>query len=118
MMFKEYETKVLRLLASGVLLPRQLDVLVREGEFAGYEYTGSGYFLSIRHPSLPRERVVCHEPIVTGCADGISCGFVIFIENGELTIECHSWGDADIPEGFRDRDVQVAARRCCINPSE
>jgi hypothetical protein len=82
---------------------------VREAEFVGYEYTGSGYFLSVRHATLPKERVVCHEPIVTGSADGITCGFIIFIENGELTIECHSWGDADIPEAFRDTDVQVAA---------
>ncbi|MBC7923489.1 MAG: hypothetical protein H7Z75_20620 [Ferruginibacter sp.] len=106
---REYEKKVLYLLKSDVLLPQQIEVIVSAGEFIGYEYTGSGYFLSIRHSSLIRERMVCHKPIVIGSADGISCGFIIFIENGELTIECHSWGDVDIPEGFRDRDVQVTA---------
>jgi hypothetical protein len=39
----------------------------------------------------------------------VTCGFIIFIENGRLTIECHPWGDPDVPEDFRDKDVQVAA---------
>lgn len=108
-MFKEYEIQVLHLLAARVLSPGQLGSLVREGECVGYDYTSCGYFLSARHACLPEERVVCHEPMVTGSAEGITCGFVIFIENGALTIECHSWGDVDVPAWFRDRDVQVAA---------
>src|SRR5215204_749518 len=108
-MFKEYEREVLRLLTAGVLSPGQLEILASEGEFVGYDYTGSGYFLSVRHGSLPAGRVVCNAPLVMGSADGVICGFVIFIENGELTIECHTWGDANIPEGFRDRDVRIAA---------
>jgi hypothetical protein len=108
-MFKEYEREVLRLLAAGVLTPEQIEVLASEGEFVGYDYTGGGYFLSVRHDSLPAERVVCNAPPVTGSADGVICGFVIFIENGELTLECHAWGEANIPEGFREGDVQIAA---------
>ena len=92
-----------------MLSPPQLEAVIREGDLVGYDYTGSGYFLTIRHPSLPAERVVCHTPKLTGCADGITSGFVIFIEDGELTIECHSWGDVDVPEWFRGRDVQIAA---------
>ena len=105
---KEYEIKVLYLLASGELSPQQLEGLIKEGEFVDYDYTGCGYFLSLRHASLPRERIVCHLPKLIGSADGVICGFVIFIESGELTIECHPW-DADVPEWFRDRDVQVTA---------
>jgi hypothetical protein len=108
-MFKEYEREVLRILAAGVLSPEQLEVLMSEGEFVAYDYTGSGYFLSVRHDGLPMERVVCNEPLVTGSADGVTCGFVIFIEGGQLTIECHSWGDVNIPAGFRDSNVQIAA---------
>ena len=108
-MFKEYEREVLRVLAAGVLTPEQIEVLASEGEFVGYDYTGGGYFLTVRHNCLPAERVVCNAPLVTGSAGGVICGFVIFIESGELTIECHSWGGADITEGFRDSDVQIAA---------
>jgi hypothetical protein len=108
-MLKDYETKVLYLLASNVLSVQQLETLVGEGEFVESDYTGCGYFLSIRHPSLPKDRIVCHEPLVTGRADDIICGLVVFIENHQLTIECHSWGDVDVPEDFRDRDVKVGA---------
>ncbi len=105
--FKEYEKKVLYLLASGVLSPEQIESLTSEGEFISYEYTGSGYFFSLKHPCLPKARVVCSEPLVMGYADGVDCGFVVFIENGELTIECHTWGSIDFPEGFRNKDVQI-----------
>jgi hypothetical protein len=53
--------------------------------------------------------MMCDRPLVMGKADGIVCGFVIFIEDGRLTIECHSWGELEVPEDYRDRDVQVAA---------
>ncbi|MDT5121541.1 MAG: hypothetical protein QOC96_1023 [Acidobacteriota bacterium] len=106
---KNYEIKVLYLLASGALSQQQIEALVSSGELASYEHTGSGYFLSIRHEDLPQERIVCHEPIVTGSADGVTGGFIIFIENSQLTMECYTWEDIGLPEGFRDSDVQVAA---------
>lgn len=107
--FKEYEKKALRLLTAGVLSSERLEALLIEGKFVGYDYTGSGYFLTVRHAGLPEERVVCDRPLLTGRADGVGCGFVVFIERGELTIECHSWGEIAVPEGFRERDVLVAA---------
>ena len=106
---REYEKTVVHLLASGVLSPQQLDAVIREGKLVEYDYTGCGYFLTIKHAGLPLERIVCDTPKLTGSVDGIISGFVVFIEDGELTIECHSWGDVDVPEWFRDRDVQVAA---------
>ena len=106
---REYEKTVVRLLVSGVLSRQQLDAVIREGKLVEYNYTGCGYFLTIKHADLPIERVVCDTPKLTGRADGIISGFVVFIEGGELTIECHSWGDVDVPEWFRERDVQVAA---------
>lgn len=107
---KDYERKVLYTLTSDVLSPRQLSAVADEAELVGYEYTGSGYFLTVRHESLPRERVVCSSPMLSGSAGGVDCGFVIFIENGELTIECHPWGE-NVPEDFRDREVKLAAAR-------
>jgi hypothetical protein len=106
---KDFEVKVLHLLASGVLPPEHLASIAKAGELESYDYTGCGYFLTLRHPSLPDQRIACHTPFVTGSADGVTCGFIIFIENGRLTIECHPWGDPDVPEDFREKDVQVAA---------
>jgi hypothetical protein len=106
---REYEKTVVQLLASGVLSPQQLDAVIREGRLVEYDYTGCGYFLTIKHDDLPAERIVCDTPKLTGRADGIISGFIVFIEDGELTIECHTWGEVDVPEWFRDRDVRVAA---------
>jgi hypothetical protein len=106
---REYEKTVVHLLASGVLSPQRLEAVILEGKLVEYDYTGSGYFLTIKHDDLPIERIVCDTPKLTGSADGIVSGFVVFIEDGELTIECHSWGEVVVPEWFRDRDVQVAA---------
>jgi hypothetical protein len=105
---RDYEQEVVRLLTQRVLSPHEIDSVIREGELVEYDYTGCGYFLTIRHPTLPVKRVVCDEPKLAGTADGIDSGFVIFIQNGQLTLECHSWGDIDVPEWFRDREVQVA----------
>lgn len=104
---KDYEKKVLGLLVLNVLSPDQLNRIVHEGKLVGYEYTGCGYFLTITHELLPKERIVCDEPTLIGEVNGITCGFVIFIENGELTLECHSWGELDVTENFRNEDVQV-----------
>src|SRR5215212_6090184 len=95
---KEYEKTVLYLNASSVLSAQQLESVIREGRLVEYDYTGCGYFLTIEHPDLPIARIVCDTPKLTGIADGIISGFVIFIEDGQLTIECHSWGDVDVPE--------------------
>jgi hypothetical protein len=108
--FKDYERKVLYTLASAVLSPRQLAAVAEEGELVEYDYTGCGYFLTVRHESLPKERTVCNEPVLNGSAGGVDGGFVIYIEDGELTIECHPWGD-NVPEDFRDREVEITEAR-------
>jgi hypothetical protein len=41
-----------------------------------------------------------------GKADQLECGFVVFLENGELLLECHGWG-SDLPDDLRTRDVRV-----------
>lgn len=105
--FKDYERRVLALLAPGALSPEQIEAVAREGTFVSYEYSGSGYFLTIAHPSLPMERKVCSQPIVMGHADRIDCGFILFIQDGKLMIECHTWGAIDVPDGFREKDVRV-----------
>ena len=71
------------------------------------EYTGCGYFATLRHESLPRDRVVCHELKVVGESRGITAGFIVFIENHELMLECHDWGRENVPADFREQDVRI-----------
>lgn len=106
-LFKNYEKKVLEILVLGKISDNNLISIVENAEFVGYEYTGSGYFFTVKHTSLPKQRIVCDKPALMGEADNIVCGFVVFLENNELTIECHSWGELEIPENFRERNVQV-----------
>lgn len=105
-MLKEYEKKVLKALTSGVLSASQISKVISDGELIYYEYTGSGYFIKITHQDLPSGRVVCDSPIL-GEADGIICGFIVFIEDGSLLFECHSMGEPEVPEDFRARDVKI-----------
>ncbi len=104
---KQYEAKVLHFLLSRALSSERFEVILHDAKFISYKHTGSGYFLTLEHPSLPKARSVFSDPIVMGRAGDIACGFVVFIENGQLTLECHSWGEVDLPEGFRDKDVQI-----------
>jgi hypothetical protein len=105
--FRDYERRVLALLAPGALSLEQIEAVARDGTLVSYEYSGSGYFLTVAHPSLPVERKVCSQPIAMGHAEGIDCGFILFIQDGKLMIECHTWGAIDVPDGFREKDVRV-----------
>ncbi|MDO8926092.1 MAG: hypothetical protein Q7U94_04175 [Sideroxyarcus sp.] len=107
--FQNFESHVLHLLVAPKLGTDTVDAVVREGQLVSYNYSGSGYFLTIAHPILPTTRIVCSEPQVVGRAGNIHSGFIVFIENGELTLECHTWGEIDVPENFRKLSVAVAA---------
>ena len=95
------------MLVSNQVSSEKLTDIIQNAEFVGYEYTGSGYYLTVRHPNLPKDRIVCSKPIIVGESENIQCGFVVFLENNELTIECHSWGELEIPENFREKSIQL-----------
>jgi hypothetical protein len=75
---------------------------------AEFEYTGAGYFVTVRAPWLPKSRSVHDEPNVVGSGGKIRCGFVVFVENNELTLECHNWGGDEVPKNIRDRALSIA----------
>lgn len=105
--FREFEQQTLRWLCTEALGAKTVETLIAEAGLASYHYSGSGYYLTVRHPALAQERQVCASPLVTGRCGDIESGFVVFLEAGELTLECHTWGSGGIPEGFRDQPVQV-----------
>ena len=106
--FKGFEEQVLDLLVSKILSKDQITAVKDEGTLIENHHTGCGYFLSVSHPCLPIERIVCHTPMVIGNANEIECSFLVFIENRELTIECATAGIDEIPSNFRDLNVQVS----------
>lgn len=105
---RPFEEQAIRLLATNVVAPELLEALDRLPEATRYEYTGCGYFLTLSHPQLPEGRQTLSTPSVVGHADDIQCGFVVFLGEHELTLECHTWGEIDVPADFRERDVRVS----------
>jgi len=107
--FRQFELEAIRLMAKDVLSDRQMKLLCDAERLDSYEYTGCGYFLSVKHPSLPAEPRTLSEPAVVGKVGDIQAGFVVFLGYGELTLECHTWGPVDVPEDFREREVVISA---------
>ena len=89
--------------------PDQIEELLVTASFVSCEHTGFGYFLTVRHPALSASRVVCSEPMIEGRGKDIECGFVAFLEGGELTLECHSWGNLSLPFDLRERPLAIHA---------
>jgi hypothetical protein len=106
--FRKFETQVLRLLVIPKLNESVVSSVEQSAELVSYEYTGCGYFLTVKHPALPLERIVCNKPFVSGLAQGIKSGFVVFIEDGQLMFECHELGEPTVPANYRDLDVAVS----------
>ncbi|MGF1616650.1 MAG: hypothetical protein ACFCU2_02410 [Acidimicrobiia bacterium] len=105
-MFVPYEEQVLELLALPHLGGAVLKEAITHGRLVDETHTGVGYLLTIRHPALAAERVVLDQPPVHGTESGIMLGFVVFIEDHELTLECFSY-EEPVPADIRTRGVVI-----------
>jgi hypothetical protein len=105
---RPFEVQAIRLMAEGFLTEDQLSSVFGAQTLSSYKYTGSGYFLSVKHPCLPQAEQTLSEPAVVGNAGEIQAGFVVFLGEGALTLECHTWGPVDVPANFRDLNVAVS----------
>ena len=71
------------------------------------EFSGAGYFLTLKDAALPEDRVVLNNPDIRGQLDGIDVGYLAFIENHEFTLECYSY-EKEISAVNRERGFQRA----------
>jgi len=106
--FHSFELAAIELLAREILSEQQLAVLAQIELADSYSYTGSGYFLSVKLPDINCTPRTLSAPALYGRADDITAGFLVHLGNGYLTLECHTWGDRDVPEDFRQRDVRLS----------
>ena len=106
--FRAYETEVLRLLCADSFSDRALSAICEHPGPAEYEFTGGGYFVTVKAPWLPKKRSVYDAPNVVGTRGEIRCGFVVFMEENELTLECHDWGGEEIPADIRDQALSIS----------
>lgn len=104
---RKFELEAIRLLAEGILSSEQLHAIAAAGQPVRYEHTGCGYFVTVAHASLPTEPQTLSEPYVAGHIEETECGFVAFLGQGELVLECHQVCGPDIPENVRDLPVKV-----------
>jgi hypothetical protein len=105
---REFELEAIRLLAAGALSAEQLDAVASIDEPVRYEHTGCGYFITVAHPGLPTEPHTLSDPYVAGRLGETECGFVVFLGEGELLLECHPVCGPDVPENVRDLPVQIS----------
>jgi len=105
--FKNYEQTVIEALTRGTLPSDLIEKLNKEATLVDFESTGHGYYLTVKHKDLPKERIVCDKPSISGEANGLVTGFVVFLVDRELTIECFAY-DEKLPENFRDLSVIVS----------
>lgn len=105
--FRPFEVRAIRLMAEASLPESLLASVLSASEPDRYEYTGCGYYLTVKHPDLPLERRSLSEPPVAGVAGDVQAGFVVYLGDGELTLECHTWGAVDVPPEFREMNVEI-----------
>ncbi|MEM6799112.1 MAG: hypothetical protein AAF589_06330 [Planctomycetota bacterium] len=105
--FTDYEQAVIELLLHREYSCEEVSRIFAGSELVSVEHTGCGYFLTAKHALFPTKRVVCDSPWVEGKAGGIHCGFVAFLEGGELLIDCHGMGTPDMPLTVREMDLAI-----------
>ncbi len=67
---------------------------------------------------MPTNRVVCDTPIVAGRVNNTDCGFIVFMENGELMLECYGFGSQSLPKNIRDLNVAVSTNLTATNDAQ
>lgn len=107
--FKLFEKEVVAILARRYLTEKEQLTIFTEGECWLEDDHEAGYFINVRHPLIPKERHVVSEPAVLTEVGECCVGFVIFMENHELSIDAFVWGEANVPPDFRDRVKRITA---------
>jgi hypothetical protein len=73
-------------------------VIPEESKSESLEFSGAGYLLSIKYSILPKYRIVLDKPDIRGKLGGIDVGYLAFVENSELMLECYSYDQEILPK--------------------
>jgi len=108
MKVESYEQEVLKILCNDVVPSSVLHELMVNPENINCKFTGEGYFLDIKHKELPINRIVCDKPTVLGKYKEQELGFIVFIGNGTITLECYNYSNKGIPEEIRNGSIKIS----------
>ena len=109
MKIESYEQEVLKILCNDVVPSSVLHELIVNPESINCKFTGEGYFLDIKHKELPSNRIVCDKPTVIGQYKEQEVGFIAFIENRKITLECYNYSNKRISEEIRNGNVKISS---------
>jgi hypothetical protein len=104
---KKFEQEVVSHLLKDKVTTDELQKVLSECSIQSYDFTGAGYFLDLSCKDLKLVKQTIDEPLVTGKNNGIEVGFLLFVDNEEITIECHGWGGGNLPENIRELDFLI-----------
>ena len=103
-----YEQEVLKILCNEVIPNSVLHDIIVNPESINCKFTGEGYYLDIKHKEVPIDRIVCDKPIVIGQYQEQEVGFIVFIENGMISLECYNYSNKGIPKEIRNGSVKIS----------
>jgi hypothetical protein len=107
MKLEEFEIEVLKIMIDSRLTPDNWLDFLSNYNVSGYEYTGSGYFIKVVSKKIELKNEVISNPILIGKIGEVKIGFIIYIEDNNIIIECHSWGIENPPENIRKLNVKL-----------
>jgi len=107
MKLSTYEIQVIELMLKCKLSIDEWTKFLEGYELVDFEYTGAGYFLKIRACNLNLKEETIHEPIVLGENENFSVGFLLFVDQNEIVMECHSWGEINPPANVRELGIEI-----------
>jgi hypothetical protein len=106
--FKPYEVQILQTLVAHEFSRDHLMQLLEGASTPEVEYTNYGFFVSVKHPAIAKARRVYTGPMtLRGNFGAHSAGFIVFLEDDELTLKTFPWDGESLPATFRDSAVQV-----------
>ncbi|WP_251358428.1 hypothetical protein [Kangiella sp. TOML190] len=108
MKVEDFEKEALRLLCSDALSKDVLRKAILSPDSIRCEFTGAGYFLDIEHKDIvSNKKIVCSTPIVSGKFKDQEVGFIAFIENGSICLECYNCSDKDMSNDIRAGSFEI-----------
>jgi len=109
MNIEEYERTIIRMLCSDVISNSTLHEVMNHPEKIECKFTGEGYYLDIFHSGLPSERIALDTPGIVGVCQEVEVGFIAFIEENVLCLECYNYSDTrGVPPGIRNETVIIS----------
>ena len=107
MKVESYEKEAIRILCGNEVPNSTLHQAMTNPSKLSCRFTGAGYYLDIEHIDLPEHRILCDKPTVAGEYQSREVGFIAFIENRSICLECYGYSANGVPESIRDGVVNI-----------